>query len=533
MMYKSTSIRNFLWATVFSALIFAGIGCSGSWWHETSIADSVKKLIKQATNKTKPHEQAYKRGIDALLNEDYDDAIAEFRKAIELYPYYADAYYDIGMAYYSKKDYDNAIYNFNRTIELNPNDWRAYKSRGGVYYDDYFACVRKSRSGCDYDYSDCVKARNECDREKDIGRIVADFNRSMELNPDYADKLPKTHIPRKTDGTDGGTNGEKLRLVIIITDSVITPGALGGFMPSLSYKEFHRYITREQDLDTIIAYADWPLPKHHLTVHERYAILLYADDDNGNILKSMHTKSGELLTTDDGNPVESVDAGDTVYTVTNPRRVIAAANPADDFESRPLSVYDELKIRLIKIKERYREAPDADDITVGVKDGIHYDKVIPIMCAARIAGYRNISLASLEKEPLIIKSPQRVVKRGTRANSESRDSITITHIPPKSGSLTGGRSRASIQRVVMQNVAPLRYAYNRRLREKPGLYGTVTVKFAIDESGKVIFAQVVKSTINDPEIENTVVTRVQSWVFEQIDKPGDVTEVVYPFSFSQ
>ena len=99
--------------------------------------------------------------------------------------------------------------------------------------------------------------------------------------------------------------------------------------------------------------------------------------------------------------------------------------------------------------------------------------------------------------------------------------------------MTGGRSRASIQRVVMQNLSALRYAYNRRVRDKPGLAGTVTVKFAIDEFGKVIFAQVVGSTINDSELENTVVTRVRAWVFEKIDKPGDVTEVTYPFAFSQ
>lgn len=103
----------------------------------------------------------------------------------------------------------------------------------------------------------------------------------------------------------------------------------------------------------------------------------------------------------------------------------------------------------------------------------------------------------------------------------------------KGGSLTGGRSKASIMRVVMQNLAALRYAYNRRLREKPGLKGRITVKFAIDEFGKVIFCQVVSSTMGDPPLESTVVSKIKRWVFEKIDKPGDVTEVVYPFVFSQ
>jgi hypothetical protein len=103
----------------------------------------------------------------------------------------------------------------------------------------------------------------------------------------------------------------------------------------------------------------------------------------------------------------------------------------------------------------------------------------------------------------------------------------------KGGSLTGGRSKASIMRVVMQNLAALRYAYNKRLREKPGLKGKITVKFAIDEFGKVIFTQVVESTMADPELETTVADKIKRWVFEKIDKPGDVTEVIYPFVFSQ
>jgi len=102
----------------------------------------------------------------------------------------------------------------------------------------------------------------------------------------------------------------------------------------------------------------------------------------------------------------------------------------------------------------------------------------------------------------------------------------------KGGTLTGGRSRASIQRVVMQNIAALRYAYNRRCRDRPGLAGTISVRFAVDEFGKVISARVASSTLNDSELENTVVTRVNSWIFEKIDKPGDVTEVTYPFTFS-
>jgi len=103
----------------------------------------------------------------------------------------------------------------------------------------------------------------------------------------------------------------------------------------------------------------------------------------------------------------------------------------------------------------------------------------------------------------------------------------------KGGMLTGSRSKGSVMRVVMQNLAALRYAYNKRLRDKPGLNGKVTVKFTIDEFGKVIFCAVVNSTMNDVIFEQEVVEKIKRWVFEKIEKPGDVTEIVYPFVFSE
>ncbi len=102
----------------------------------------------------------------------------------------------------------------------------------------------------------------------------------------------------------------------------------------------------------------------------------------------------------------------------------------------------------------------------------------------------------------------------------------------KGGGLTGARSRAAIQRVVMQNMITLRYEYVKRLREKKGLSGKITIRFAIDEFGQVIFANMVESTINDAKLEKTAMDIVKNWKFGTIDYSGDVTEVTYPFIFA-
>jgi TonB family protein len=104
---------------------------------------------------------------------------------------------------------------------------------------------------------------------------------------------------------------------------------------------------------------------------------------------------------------------------------------------------------------------------------------------------------------------------------------------PASGGPSVGRSRASIQSVVERNMGGLLYAYNMRLRVKPGLAGKIAVKFSIDEFGNVISAKIVESTVSDSELESTVVSHVKNWNFGKIDKPGDVSEVTYPFTFSQ
>jgi TonB family protein len=97
----------------------------------------------------------------------------------------------------------------------------------------------------------------------------------------------------------------------------------------------------------------------------------------------------------------------------------------------------------------------------------------------------------------------------------------------------GARSPGNIQRTVMMNMAALRYAYNKRLREKPGLAGEIEVKFTINEFGKVLSAQIVKSTMRDSEFESVLVGRVKIMDFEKINVAGDVTTVTYPWVFGQ
>lgn len=194
----------------------------------------------------------------------------------------------------------------------------------------------------------------------------------------------------------------KLLLTAIITDSVVTLGAKGGFLPSVFYQEFHHYIARDDQADFTVKFDPMAeeLPKHPRTgrpmeIYERYDIYLYAcNEEFTEITKCLYSKFGEMMTDANSLPVKTTSVGDTLYALTNPRRMVIVTNPAE-YELKPLSVYDELKNRLMKVKERFKDADDADDVIIAAENQVMYDKIIQIMDAARMADFPNISIAKL------------------------------------------------------------------------------------------------------------------------------------------
>jgi tetratricopeptide (TPR) repeat protein len=88
-------------------------------------------------------------GNKYFSNGDYDGAIADYTKAIELKPDNAVAYYDRGIVKGKKGDYGGAIADYTKAIELKPDFARAYGNRSGM----------KAMEG-DYDgaIADCTKA---------------------------------------------------------------------------------------------------------------------------------------------------------------------------------------------------------------------------------------------------------------------------------------------------------------------------------------------------------------------------------------
>jgi tetratricopeptide (TPR) repeat protein len=64
---------------------------------------------------------------------DFQEALTDYTKAMDLDPKYTDACYGRGLAKSSLQDYQGAVADFTKAIDLNPDHSDAFYSRGNAY----------------------------------------------------------------------------------------------------------------------------------------------------------------------------------------------------------------------------------------------------------------------------------------------------------------------------------------------------------------------------------------------------------------
>jgi len=127
------------------------------------------RIIEDVTNKKLERQSAIHlfKGIHYANKGLWDDAIAEYDRAIELNPRFVEAYFVRGVVYTEGKgQYDKAISDFSKVIEITPEDADAYHNRGVAHYliGDYSKAwedVHKVESLGDQVHPDFLKALSE------------------------------------------------------------------------------------------------------------------------------------------------------------------------------------------------------------------------------------------------------------------------------------------------------------------------------------------------------------------------------------
>lgn len=113
------------------------------------------------------------RGNSRYNKKEYDKAITEYDKAIEINPNYELAFYNRGFAWVVKKEYEKAIADYTKVINLNPDYASAYVIR---------ASIRRAM--------------------KEYDTANADYDKAIEIDPDYANAYYNRGLAKKENNVD-------------------------------------------------------------------------------------------------------------------------------------------------------------------------------------------------------------------------------------------------------------------------------------------------------------------------------------------
>jgi tetratricopeptide (TPR) repeat protein len=114
-----------------------------------------------------------KRGVVEYRLGHYEDAIADFTKAIELKPNFAEAYHNRGNTKHILEDYEGAIADFTKAIEYKEDFAKAYFNRGLV--EKNLGVERNQYAITDFNKSESYLIIQDIELKHDFAEVY--FNR--------------------------------------------------------------------------------------------------------------------------------------------------------------------------------------------------------------------------------------------------------------------------------------------------------------------------------------------------------------------
>jgi len=126
-----------------------------------------------------------------LQQQKYDDAIIECSRQVSGVVKtlnISDSYLYRGLAYEAKEQFDKAIADFSKAIEINPNSEKAYDSRGNMYLlkgqaDQAIADYSKVIALNPKNSEAYINRARGFQSERQFDQAIADYSKIVELNP--------------------------------------------------------------------------------------------------------------------------------------------------------------------------------------------------------------------------------------------------------------------------------------------------------------------------------------------------------------
>ncbi|MFC2149444.1 tetratricopeptide repeat protein [Candidatus Auribacterota bacterium] len=100
--------------------------------------------VKYAYAYDKEAVRHYNRGLDLMADNNARRAVTEFKKALEVEPFFAEAVFNLGVIYQNRGDSDSALAEYEKAISIDQNDAEIFRNIGLLYIKrkDYDAAVK-------------------------------------------------------------------------------------------------------------------------------------------------------------------------------------------------------------------------------------------------------------------------------------------------------------------------------------------------------------------------------------------------------
>src|SRR5271165_4851418 len=127
-------------------------------------------------------------GLALFQKGQVDDAIAQYEKAVEVFPNYVAAHYNLGNALLQKGELDKALAQYKRAVEIDPNDAEAHVNLGNALFqkEQLDEAVAQFQEAVEINPNDAeaqYNLGNAFFQKGQLDEAVAQFQKALEIDP--------------------------------------------------------------------------------------------------------------------------------------------------------------------------------------------------------------------------------------------------------------------------------------------------------------------------------------------------------------
>ncbi len=188
-------LRIWILAILAISLALLIVACGGRDKPEATLATATSKPAEPSstptpvpTQDTENAEVHLEAAATYYADGEYDKAIIELEKVIELEPDNADAYTNLALSYFKNGDYEKAVAAWTEVIKFNPDEAGPYYERGTSYFNlkKYEQAIADLTQTIDLDptNADAYRVRGKSHAfMENYEQAIIDFSQAIELDP--------------------------------------------------------------------------------------------------------------------------------------------------------------------------------------------------------------------------------------------------------------------------------------------------------------------------------------------------------------